>query len=216
MGSSSSKHSVSDSDKAILELKVQRDKLQKYQNQITKVSQRELQIAKLNLEKGNKERALLALKKKKYQEQLISQTNDQLLNLSKLLQTIEFSLIQKDVINGLKIGNQVLVSLNKETNIQDVENLLMDTQEAIEYQNEISELLSTNLSPESEEAALQDLAELQLQLMNSPPKNKLPEPVINSNIQNQNENNKESNRVSISSEDSKNSEKLADMEPIAI
>lgn len=47
---------------------------------------------------------------------------------------IEFSLIEKDVVFGLRQGNEALAQLNKETNIENVEKLLADTAEAIAYQ----------------------------------------------------------------------------------
>ncbi|OMJ22593.1 Charged multivesicular body protein 6, partial [Smittium culicis] len=75
MGSASSKTKITAQDKAILDIKSQRDKLQQYQKRILKVTEREKQIAAECLEAGNREKALLALRKKKYQEQLIAKTN---------------------------------------------------------------------------------------------------------------------------------------------
>jgi charged multivesicular body protein 6 len=45
----------------------------------------ETQIAKTHLNNGNKARAVIALKKKKFQEQLLLQTDQQLLNLEQLV-----------------------------------------------------------------------------------------------------------------------------------
>jgi len=88
MGSSSSKpksKKITSQDKAILDLKIQRDKLNQYQKKIQAVLDREYEIAKINLKKGDKKKALLALKKKKYQEQLIEKIDTQLLNLEELV-----------------------------------------------------------------------------------------------------------------------------------
>ena len=49
------------------------------------VLERETEIAKVHLKEGNKPLALLALKKKKYQESLLESTNTQLLNLEQLV-----------------------------------------------------------------------------------------------------------------------------------
>jgi len=49
------------------------------------VLERETEIARLQLRNGNRPVALLALKKKKYQEQLLEQTSTQLLNLEQLV-----------------------------------------------------------------------------------------------------------------------------------
>lgn len=85
MGGSSSKPKVTSRDRAVLELKVQRDRLKQYQKKINLVLLRETEIAKEQLRAGNKEKALLALKKKKYQEQLMEKTNGQLFNLEQLV-----------------------------------------------------------------------------------------------------------------------------------
>lgn len=53
--------------------------------QISVVLVRETEIAKLHLAAGNKNLALLALKKKKYQESLLDSTANQLLNLEQLV-----------------------------------------------------------------------------------------------------------------------------------
>ncbi|PVU91573.1 hypothetical protein BB559_004067 [Furculomyces boomerangus] len=193
MGLNSSKQRITDQDKAILDIKVQRDKIQKYQIQIENVSKREQEIAQICIAKGDKKKALLALRKKKYQQELLTQTNEQLLNLQKLMQTIEFSLIQKDVLFGLRQGNSVLQKLNKEMNIEDVENLLSETRDAIEYQNEISALLETNLSAEAEESVIKEYQELEqmmadklvLEQLPSIPVNKIPQISIPQQVENE-------------------------------
>ncbi|KAJ1794137.1 Vacuolar protein sorting-associated protein 20 [Coemansia sp. RSA 1807] len=163
MGASQSKHRITVQDKAILDMKVQRDKLKQYQKRVQVVLDREDALARELLKKGDKRRALLALRRRKYQEQMISTTDSQLLNLQQLVETIEFSLVQKDVLFGLEQGNQVLTKLNQEMRIEDVERLADDTAEAIAYQNEISELLKTQMSAEDEEAVLMELDELERQ-----------------------------------------------------
>lgn len=53
--------------------------------QIETVLQKEVEVAKHHLRVGDQGRALLALKKKKYQEHLLRQTDQQLLNLEQLV-----------------------------------------------------------------------------------------------------------------------------------
>jgi charged multivesicular body protein 6 len=87
MGASSSKdkQKITPRDRAILDLKVQRDRLKQYQKRVTVILGRETEIAKAHLAAGNKPLALLALKKKKYQEGLLESTSSQLLNLEQLV-----------------------------------------------------------------------------------------------------------------------------------
>lgn len=103
MGGSSSKPKITSRDRAILELKVQRDRLKQYQKKVFKsfprsssimqirlVADREYEIAKEQIRLGNKDLSLLALRKKKYQEQLLAKTDNQLLNLEQLVKILLF------------------------------------------------------------------------------------------------------------------------------
>ncbi|KAJ2663423.1 Vacuolar protein sorting-associated protein 20 [Coemansia sp. RSA 1200] len=163
MGANNSKTKITAQDKAILDMKIQRDKLRQFQRRVQTVLDREDALARDLLRKGDKKRALLALRRRKYQEQTIAKTDDQLLNLQRLVETIEFSLVQRDVFFGLEQGNRVLTELNREMRIEDVERLADETAEGVAYQNEISNILQANMSVEDEEAALAELEELEKQ-----------------------------------------------------
>ena len=117
---------------------------------------REHEIAKQQLAAGNKDRALIALRKRKYQEGLLVKTDAQLENLEKLaspircplisarllsdshvllkVSTIEFSLVEVSVLHGLQQGNEVLKEIHKELNVENVERIMEETAEAREYQ----------------------------------------------------------------------------------
>jgi len=84
---------------------------------------------------GDKKRALLALRRKKYQESLLAKTDAQLEQLEKLTSSVEFALIQKDVVFGLQQGTRVLKEIHAEMGgVEQVEKLMGDTAEAIAYQ----------------------------------------------------------------------------------
>lgn len=126
---------VPDMRRAILDMKNQRDKLHQYQRRITVLTDREKAIAKEMLAKGDKTRALLALRRKKYQETLLAKTDAQLEQLEKLTSSVEFALVQKDVVFGLQQGTNVLQEIHKEMGgIDHVEKLMGDTADAIAYQ----------------------------------------------------------------------------------
>jgi charged multivesicular body protein 6 len=121
--------------RAILDLKNQRDKLRQYQKRITVLTDRETAIAKECLARDDRRRALLALRRKKYQETLLSKTDAQLEQLEQLTSQVEFSLVQKDVLFGLQQGTKVLQAINKEMGgIEAVEKLMGETEEARAYQ----------------------------------------------------------------------------------
>ncbi|MES1909645.1 MAG: hypothetical protein MHM6MM_002348 [Cercozoa sp. M6MM] len=153
---------MSEQDRAVLDLKRQRDRLKKYETKIDQVAVREKEMAKLLLSQGRKDRALLCLKKKKYQEQLLERTRGQLLNVEQLVNSIEFASMQNEVFQALKDGNTCLEALNAEVDVEEVEQLMEDTADAIAYTNEVSEALGQKLSEEDEDevnamfAALED------------------------------------------------------------
>lgn len=133
MGNSSSRR-VTDRDRAILDMKIQRDKLKQYQTQIQIVLARENDIAKRCLAQGDRRRALLALRQRKYQESLLGKTDEQLESLQQLTSSIEFALVQKDVVYGLRQGNKVLKQIHDEISLENVEKIMDDTADAIAYQ----------------------------------------------------------------------------------
>ena len=120
---------------AILDLKIQRDKIYQYQKRITVLTDRETEVAKECLARNDRRRALLALRRKKYQESLLSKTDGQLAQLEQLVGQVEFALVQKDVLFGLQQGTQVLQAINKEMGgIEAVDRLMEETAEARAYQ----------------------------------------------------------------------------------
>ncbi|XP_063042512.1 charged multivesicular body protein 6-like [Engraulis encrasicolus] len=155
--SSPSPSRVTDQDRAVLQLKQQRDKLRQYQKRITVQLEKERSLAKQLLKDGKKERALLLLKKKRYQDQLLDKTENQIANLERMVQDIEFTQIEMKVLEGLKTGNECLKKMHEVMSIEEVERILEETQEGIEYQKQIDELLAGSLSQEDEEAVLQEL-----------------------------------------------------------
>lgn len=116
-------------------MKIQRDKLHQYQKRITVITDREKEIAKECLKRGDEKKAKLALRRKKYQESLLAKTDAQLAQLEQLTSDVEFALVQKDVLFGLQQGTQVLKEIHKEMGgLENVEKLLGENEEARAYQ----------------------------------------------------------------------------------
>lgn len=161
-------------------MKIQRDKLHQYQKRITVITDREKEIARECLRKGDKKKALLALQRKKYQESLLAKTDAQLAQLEILTSDVEFALVQKDVLFGLQQGTAVLKEIHREMGgIENVEKLLGESAEAQAYQKvshgyhchcavntddilqqEVSELLSGQLTNQDEDEVEDELAAL--------------------------------------------------------
>ncbi|EUC33767.1 hypothetical protein COCVIDRAFT_21494 [Bipolaris victoriae FI3] len=165
MGNSNSANKISAQDKAILDMKNQRDKLRQYQKRITILTDREKEIAKQCLAKGDTKSAKLALRRKKYQESLLSKTDSQLAQLEVLTSDIEFALVQKDVLYGLQQGTAVLKEIHKEMGgIENVEKLLGENEEARAYQEEISEMLANKMSNQDEDEVEDELEALEAEV----------------------------------------------------
>ena len=66
--------------------------------------------------------------------------------LERMVHDIEFATVQKQVIDGLKNGNEALEKANAMFSIDEIENILADTQEAVDKQEEINSMLSGYLT----------------------------------------------------------------------
>lgn len=122
-------------------------------------------------------RALLLLRKKRFQEQILSKTDGQLENLERMTHDLEFAQIEMKVVDGLKVGNTALKQLHALLSIDDIEKVMDETREGVEKQKEIDEILSGTLAEEDEneiEAELDALIESEIK-ENAP---EVPEDVV--------------------------------------
>lgn len=119
-------------------------------------------------------KAISLLRKKKLQENLLAKTDAQLENIEQMVQDIEFAQIEAKVLLGLKSGNEALNKMHKLMSLENVEKIMDDTREAVEYQQQIDDLLAGGLTSQDEEdveAELEDIlnqAEKNIELPNVP------------------------------------------------
>ncbi|CAK9826338.1 Charged multivesicular body protein 6 [Anthophora retusa] len=141
---------VTEQDKAILQLKQTRDKIKQYQRRIEQNLEKERLLAKKLIQNKQRERALLLLRKKKFQEQILSKTDGQLENLERMVHDLEYAQVELKVIDGLKVGNAALKKLHDLLSIDEIEKVMDETREGIEKQREIDAILSGELSDKDE------------------------------------------------------------------
>ncbi|EAY07738.1 SNF7 family protein [Trichomonas vaginalis G3] len=155
MGCSSSKSKArvaadeqGDYDKAVLALKVNRDRLKKYQLRLEADNEKQIQVAKQLAKEGKLDRAKLALRTKKAREAMIVKTDGMLTQLQEQLNHLENAKMIKEFAKNLEMTNSVLKTMNEQLTPEMVEKLMDENQEETEKVNEITDLLSQNMTPE--------------------------------------------------------------------
>ncbi|XP_046352462.1 charged multivesicular body protein 6-B-like [Haliotis cracherodii] len=151
---------VTEQDRAVLQLKQQRDKLRQYQKKINANLERERNVARQLLRDGKKDKALLLLRKKKFQEGLLVKTDGQLDNIERMVHDLEFAQIETEVVKGLKVGNESLKKMHELLSLEDVEKIMEETREGVEYQQEIDDLLAGGLTDQDEQDVLTELSQI--------------------------------------------------------
>lgn len=149
MGQGNSKLRITESDKAVLKLKKSKDEIHKYTRRtdqlLSEEKKRLKQLIKENPSTYREDRKIrFLLKRIHYQEQLLDQASDQLINLENMVATLEYKTVEVQFLEGLKRGNEILTKLNRE--FKGVDELMDDVQDQIMYQNEIDEALSRRIA----------------------------------------------------------------------
>ncbi|KAL3114200.1 hypothetical protein niasHT_014044 [Heterodera trifolii] len=139
---------VTDHDRTTLSLKMQRDKLrqacQRYERNIAKDAER----ARALLRDGRKDRALLLLKRKRYQETMINRIGGFMEQVERMITDMEMAQINKEVFDNLRLGTEAMKALNETISLDEVERLMEESKEAQEFQEELSTILGQQMSEE--------------------------------------------------------------------
>lgn len=166
MGQQTSTPKITLQDRAIFQLKQQRDKLKQYQRKLNTIIERQNKLAKEAIVKKDNARAKVYLRSKKQQQTTITKTYEQLDNLETLIGTIEFKLIEKDVMYGLEQGNAVLKTLNSEMSVDKIDKVLDDLEDERLKVDEVLDMLGmgSGLSNGEEHEVDEELANLEAEV----------------------------------------------------
>ncbi|KAF3987987.1 hypothetical protein FT663_04214 [Candidozyma haemuli var. vulneris] len=165
MGQGPSQPKITAQDRAIFQLKRQRDNLKQYQRKLAVIIEKQQGLAKQALVEGKKDKAKFYLRSRKQQESTINKTYEQLGNLENLIGTIEFKLIEKDVVYGLSQGNEVLKKLNSEMSVEKIDKVIDDLEDERLKVDEVSDMLGMGSLSHSEENEVdEEMAALEREL----------------------------------------------------
>merc|ERR1719474_1025963 len=91
---------------------------------------------------------------------MLANTENKLLTIEQLLSQLDEAELTAETMNAMKQGTEALKALNEEMSLEDVERIMDDTREAIEYQQEIDEALSGKLCSDDEEEVELEFAKM--------------------------------------------------------
>mmetsp|Transcript_10572 Transcript_10572/g.25779 ORF Transcript_10572/g.25779 Transcript_10572/m.25779 type:complete len:242 (+) Transcript_10572:175-900(+) len=137
------KKNTNETDRAILKLKLQRDDLQKQKRKMATLVSQEAELVKEKLRNKQKQVALFHLKRKNIHEKQILSCENALLKLLELIDNVEMTRIQANVLNAMKEGNSVLKKLKTEIGgVERIAEIMEETEEFREWNEEVNTLMS--------------------------------------------------------------------------
>ncbi|CBH13600.1 hypothetical protein, conserved [Trypanosoma brucei gambiense DAL972] len=144
-------------DRVQLELKLQRDKIMAAIRKYERAAEGEHVRAAELLRNGKRELALYCLKRRKAQMSQITLVTSMLENVERLICTVEFAQIEREVVDALKCGKDELSKLNAILNMDDVLELMDSTADVVEESKQINEILAQQLIVYDESELLSEL-----------------------------------------------------------
>jgi len=134
---------VSAADRAILDLKNARDRLRRYQAKLETESAALTRQARALLAAGKRDRAALVVKFRRFREARIAEVDGELLRLEQMVASIEWESRQATVIASIQAGTAALNRMHETMSVDAVQQLMDETREALETEQQISALLGS-------------------------------------------------------------------------
>ena len=130
---------LDNSESAILDCKMCRDKIKKYIKNLEKNANTKKENAKEALKAKNKDRARMNLRLEKMYREQIKTADGQLEMIETQINQIESAVSQKDVMTVLQEGNAALKKLQEEVNVEKFQEISDDLEEMKAKNDEITE-----------------------------------------------------------------------------
>jgi len=132
---------ISATDRAMLDLKNARDRLQKYKKRLDQDDAKITARAKKAKADGNTKAALGLLKIRRLKTREVETIEAQLFNVMQMVQTIDSKQNEVKVLAAMKEGKDALQRMHEETTVDDVLNLMDEIQEQNELEQEMNDIL---------------------------------------------------------------------------
>lgn len=173
MGSFSSKSTttknkvviVNDIDRTVLDLKNARDRLQRYRKKLEQDDAKLIEQAQRAKSCGNTTTALNLLRLRKYKKIQTTQCEDQLLNILKLVETIDSKRNDTVLLNAMTAGKDMLKKLHEETTVDDIMKLMDEITEEHVLEEEINNLIVQNSTNMTNTLSIQDEEDIEQELL---------------------------------------------------
>ena len=151
---------VTDTAKAVMQLMVMRDKLKEYQNKIEIRLENDRFYAKQFFFSGKRETARFILRKIKFQKSLLQKADSQMDRIGELVQNVNFSEVEDQVIAALRLGNVELRKMQRILRIEDEGEVVDETKDIMEFHKDIEAMISKGLTEQDEKDVIAELEAL--------------------------------------------------------
>mgnify|MGYP003950972595 CR=1 FL=1 len=154
---------VTEVDRQVLGLKTQRRKLNAYAARVATQITRETANAAALAKTGERSRCLHALRRRKLHEKNAARIDEWATSVETLLSSIEQAQATAVVLERLRLGAKALKEAQKGHGVEDVHETLREMETGAERQAEVDAALADQLDADAENAALAELAELEME-----------------------------------------------------
>jgi len=154
---------VTEVDRQVLGLKTQRRKLNAYAARVATQITRETANATALAKTGERSRCLHALRRRKLHEKNAARIDEWATSVETLLSSIEQAQATAVVLERLRLGAKALKEAQKGYGVEDVHETLREMETGAERQAEVDAALADQLDADAENAALAELAELEME-----------------------------------------------------
>jgi charged multivesicular body protein 6 len=151
---------VSDVDRAMLDLKNARDRLSRYKKKLEQDESRIVDRAKKAKQEGQTKNALNLLRLRKMKQREVESVESQLLNVMQMVQTIDSKQNEAQVLAAMAKGKDSLQKMHEETSVEDV----LDLMDAVSEQNEVEREISSILQGAPSTLSVEDEAAVEAEL----------------------------------------------------